>query len=229
MTVVYIKLDSLCHPGKNLPWRGHWFYSIYFRWFHHGHWHWGLQFTFVQAHEWVILFITIIQSACNWLVPWVGTHTVESRGGISGGNADGGDDGKSLHVKIVVVKEDRGWEWMMLAIANEKIMREVKESLTTAVGCSDWGGFGWNFNTKATYNVANTACRRAYKSLAIRVEGENPWGWAEFQLSQFWRNKFHIFENNNTTPLTHTAQRSGSNDRCWPKILENGNLKRPMR
>ena len=26
---------------------------------------------------------------------------------------------------------------MMLAIANEKIMREVKESLTTAVGCSE--------------------------------------------------------------------------------------------
>ena len=44
---------------------------------------------------------------------------------------------------------------MMLAIANEKIMREVKESLTTAVGCSEVAS-SWNFNTKATYNVANT-------------------------------------------------------------------------
>ena len=57
----------------------------------------------------------------------------------------------------------------------------------------------------------------------------SPWGWAEFQLSQFWRNEISYFREQ-PIPLrfTHWAQRSGSNDRCWPKILENGNLKRPM-
>ena len=114
---------------------------------------------------------------------------------------------------------------MMLAIANEKIMREVKESLTTAVGCSEAALVG--ISTQKPHTTLPTQLPSCVQKPRQRVV--SPWGWAEFQLSQFWRNKFHIFENNNTTPLTHTAQRSGSNDRCWPKILENGNLKRPMR
>ena len=116
---------------------------------------------------------------------------------------------------------------MMLAIPNEKIMREVKESLTTAaVGKQRRLS---NFEHKSHIQRANTALPSCVQKPLAKEWKEKILGWAEFQLSQFWRNKFHIFENNNTTPL-HTFSPTVRFERSMlAENTENGNLKRPMR
>ena len=89
---------------------------------------------------------------------------------------------------------------MMLAIANEKIMREVKESLTTAVGCSEAALVG--ISTQKPHTTLPTQLPSCVQKPRQR-NVVSPWGWAEFQLSQFWRNKFHIFENNQYHSASH--------------------------